>query len=76
MKNISKSQNTETFGLYEKEKEQMKVRLLDKEEKLRMAEKLKQEYFYELEKEKARTNVEKESFVTKIDELKELIMKH
>jgi len=71
LKNSVKSQSNDTFMLYEKEKENLKSKLIEKEEKLRMTEKLKQEYFYELEKEKAKTNVEKESFVMKIEELKE-----
>lgn len=50
LKSSAKSQTSETFVLYEKEKEQLKAKLAEKEEKLRMAEKLKQEYFYELEK--------------------------
>lgn len=76
LKNSVKSQSNDTFMLYEKEKENLKSKLIEKEEKLRMTEKLKQEYFYELEKEKAKTNVEKESFVMKIEELKETISKY
>lgn len=76
LRNSAKTQSNDTFLLYEKEKETLKGKLVEKEEKLRLAEKLKQEYFYELEKEKAKTNVEKESFVMKIEELKETISKY
>lgn len=37
LKNSSKSQSNDTFMLYEKEKENLKSKLLEKEEKLRLA---------------------------------------
>lgn len=48
LKNSTKTQSNGTFMLYEKEKENLKLKLVEKEDKLRIAEKLKQEYFYEL----------------------------